>query len=218
MNSKKTVSQKALDIHKRYKGKIEIIGKVPLTQESYALFYTPGVGAVSTHIAQHPEETNDYTWRGQTIAVISDGSAVLGLGNVGPEAALPVMEGKALLFKEFGGVNAVPLVLRAHTPEEIIKAIQTIAPSFAGINLEDIAAPQCFEIERTLIDTLPIPVMHDDQHGTAIVVLAALINAHKVVKKNIGTSRIAIVGTGAAGTAIAHLLIRYGVGDVVMVD
>lgn len=217
-NPKKTVSQKALELHKKNKGKIEITSNTTLTQESYSLLYTPGVGAVSTHLANHPDETNDYTWRGKTIAVISDGSAVLGLGNVGPEAALPVMEGKALLFKEFGGVNAVPLVLESGSTEDIVRTIQMLAPSFSGINLEDICAPRCFEIERRLIETLPIPVMHDDQHGTAVVVLAGLINAHKVVKKNMGKSRIAIVGAGAAGTAIAHLLLRYGVGDVVLVD
>jgi len=218
MKNKKTVSQKALELHRKHKGKIEIQKKITITRESYKLLYTPGVAAVSTHLAHHPEETNEYTWRGQTIAVVSDGSAVLGLGDIGPEAALPVMEGKALLFKELGGVNAVPVVISVHTSEEIIKTIQAIAPSFAGINIEDIAAPQCFEIERTLVDTLDIPVMHDDQHGTAIVVLAALINAHKVVKKNIGTSRIAVVGAGAAGTAITNLLVQYGVGDVVVVD
>lgn len=218
MKSKKTVSQKALELHKKIQGKIGITKKVSLTKDSYSLLYTPGVGAVSSHLARHKEDTSMYTWRGNTVAVISDGSAVLGLGNIGPEGALPVMEGKALLFKELAGVNAVPLVLQTQNTEDIIKTIQMLAPSFSGINLEDICAPRCFEIERALIDTLPIPVMHDDQHGTAIVVLAGLINAHKVVKKNIGISRIAIVGAGAAGTAIAKLLLLYGVGDVVVVD
>lgn len=218
MKSKKTVGERALELHKKHSGKIEIRGKLKMTKETYQLLYTPGVGAVSSHLALRKEDTNEYTWRGRVIAVVSDGSAVLGLGNIGPEAALPVMEGKALLFKEFGGVNAVPLVLETQNTEEIIKTIQMIAPSFAGINLEDIAAPRCFVIEEALKESLSIPVMHDDQHGTAIVVLAALINAHKVVKKNIGVSRVAIIGAGAAGVAITKLLQLYGVGDVVVVD
>lgn len=214
----KTIGQQALELHKKLKGKTTVAVKTKVTKNSYQLLYTPGVAAVSSHLAKHPEETNLYTGRGKTIAVVSDGSAVLGLGNIGPEGALPVMEGKALLFKEFGGVDAVPLVLGTQNTEEIIQTIKAIAPSFGGINLEDIAAPKCFEIEKRLKEELSIPVMHDDQHGTAIVVLAGLINAHKVVKKNIAHSRIAVIGAGSAGIAIAKILIAYGVGDVVVVD
>jgi malate dehydrogenase (oxaloacetate-decarboxylating) len=214
----KTVAQQALELHKKLKGKTTVSVKTKVTKNSYQLLYTPGVAAVSSHLATHPEETNLYTGRGKNVAVVSDGSAVLGLGNIGPEGALPVMEGKALLFKEFGGVDAVPLVLGTQNTEEIIQTIQAIAPSFGGINLEDIAAPKCFEIEKRLKEELSIPVMHDDQHGTAIVVLAGLINAHKVVKKNIAHSRIAVIGAGSAGVAIAKILILYGVGDVVVVD
>ncbi len=215
---KRTLEEEALALHKKLKGKTTIISRTKVTKTSYKLLYTPGVASVSSHLAKHPEETNMYTGRGRTIAVISDGSAVLGLGNIGPEGALPVMEGKALLFKEFGGVEAVPIVLGTQKTEEIIAAVQALAPSFAGINLEDIAAPKCFEVENELKRTLTIPVMHDDQHGTAIVVLAGLINAHKVVKKNIKHSRIAIIGSGAAGIAIAKLLTAFGVGDIIMVD
>lgn len=217
-NNTKNLAQEALELHKKLKGKIKIVAKAKVTKNSYQLLYTPGVAAVSSHLARHPEETNLYTGRGKIVAVISDGSAVLGLGNIGPEGALPVMEGKALLFKEFGGVDAIPLVLDTQDSEEIIHTIKTLAPSFGGINLEDIAAPKCFEIERRLKEELKIPVMHDDQHGTAIVVLAGLINAHKVVKKNITHSRIAVIGAGSAGIAIAKMLLAYGVGDVVVVD
>jgi len=195
-----------------------MVSHVPLSPAMLGLVYTPGVGAVSAHLAKNPHETNEYTWRGRTVAVVSDGSAVLGLGNIGPEGALPVMEGKALLFKTLADIDAVPIVLATHKVDEIVATVRAIAPSFGGINLEDIAAPACFEVERQLKETLSIPVMHDDQHGTAIVVLAGLINAHKVVGKDMARSRIAVVGAGAAGTAIVRLLVRYGVGDVVMVD
>jgi malate dehydrogenase (oxaloacetate-decarboxylating) len=214
----KTIAQQALELHKKLKGKTKIVAKAKVTKKNYELLYTPGVGAVASYLAEHKGETNEYTGRGKCIAIITDGSAVLGLGNKGPEAALPVMEGKALLFKEFGGVDAVPIVLSTENTQEILCAIKAIAPSFGGINLEDIVAPKCFEIESVLKRDLAIPVMHDDQHGTAIVVLAGLINAHTVVKKNIKNSRIAIIGAGSAGIAITKLLLLYGVGDVVLVD
>jgi malate dehydrogenase (oxaloacetate-decarboxylating) len=213
-----TLAHKALALHQKLKGKVALRATARATRAGLPLLYTPGVGAVSSFLAEHPELTNEYTWRGRTIATVSDGSAVLGLGNLGPAAALPVMEGKALLFKEFGGVDAVPIVLDVHEVHEIVEAVKAIAPSFGGINLEDIAAPQCFEVEARLVEALDIPVLHDDQHGTAVVVLAGLINAHKVVGKSLTRSRIAIVGAGAAGTAVAKLLVHYGVGDVVVVD
>lgn len=212
--------QLALEKHKALKGKISLSLKDELdSQDKLSTYYTPGVAAVSSHIAEHPEETRDYTWTNNTVAVISDGSAVLGLGNIGPEGALPVMEGKAMLFKHFADIDAVPLVLNVHETGQIIDTVRALAPSFGGINLEDIAAPQCFEIEETLKKELSIPVFHDDQHGTAIVVLAGLINALKI-KGNYTLSecRIAIVGSGAAGTAIARLLAHYGATDIVMVD
>lgn len=212
------VASRALALHKKHKGKLEVRPLVRATAATLPLLYTPGVGAVSSYLAERPDEVRIYTLAGRTVAVVSDGSAVLGLGNIGPEAALPVMEGKAVLFKVFGGVDAVPIVLSVHTADEIVAAVKALAPTFGGINLEDIAAPQCFEIEERLKNELSIPVMHDDQHGTAIVVLAGLINAHKVLRKNIARSRVAIVGAGAAGTAIARLLVRYGVGDVIVTD
>lgn len=215
----KTLAHKALAFHKAHQGKIETKGKMSLKKrENLALAYTPGVGAVSTYLAQNPKKTNHYTWRGNAVAVISDGSAVLGLGNIGPEGAYPVMEGKALLFKEFAGIDAVPIVLSTQDPDEIVRAVLAIAPSFAGINLEDIKAPQCFQIEERLITALDMPVMHDDQHGTAIVVLAGLINSAKVVKKKLSSLRIVIAGAGAAGTGVAKLILSAGIGDVVMVD
>ncbi len=213
--------QKAsLQKHLENRGKIEIkskFGEVK-TREDLSIAYTPGVAAVSTFLAEHPEEAKNYSIKGNTIAVISDGSAVLGLGNIGPLGALPVMEGKALLFKEFAGVDAYPIVLSTQDTEEIIRTVKAIAPTFGGINLEDISAPRCFEIEERLKSELNIPVMHDDQHGTAIVVLAAIINALKLVDKKKENIGVVISGVGAAGVAIAKLLHKYGVEKIVMVD
>ncbi len=214
----KTVAHRALALHAKHKGKLTTRSIARVTRETLPLLYTPGVGAVSSFLHEHPERAREYTLSGRTVAVVSDGSAVLGLGNIGPEGALPVMEGKAVLFKEFGGVDAVPIVLATQDTEAIIATVRALAPSFGGINLEDIAAPKCFEIEGRLKRELSIPVMHDDQHGTAIVVLAGLINALKVVKKNSARSRAAIIGAGAAGTAIANLLVLYGFDDVVVTD
>jgi malate dehydrogenase (oxaloacetate-decarboxylating) len=214
-----TLAQDALRLHKKHKGKLQVAGFGPLTRIfDLNLVYTPGVGAVSSYVAEHKDQAREYTLKGRTIAVVSDGSAVLGLGNIGPEGALPVMEGKALLFKTLAGIDAFPIVLSTQDPDEIVDTVARIAPTFGGINLEDIAAPKCFYIEKKLQETLGIPVMHDDQHGTAVVVLAGLINAMKVVKKNLHKARIAIVGAGAAGTATAHLLLQYGVGDIVVLD
>jgi malate dehydrogenase (oxaloacetate-decarboxylating) len=196
--------------------------KVKIKRDLLKLVYTPGVAAVSTLLANSKkagkDETNTYTWRGNTVAVVSDGSAVLGLGNIGPEGALPVMEGKAYLFKALAGIDAVPIVLATQDTEEILKVVQALAPSFAAINLEDISAPRCFEIERRLRETMPIPVMHDDQHGTAVVVLAGIINALKVVGKKKSDVRVVIVGSGAAGSAVAEMLLLYGIGDVTVCD
>ncbi len=199
--------------------RIETVGKVKLkTKADFALYYTPGVGVVSEHLAAHPEEARKYSVKKNSVAVISDGSAVLGLGNIGPYGALPVMEGKALIFKQMANIDAWPVVLNTQDPEEIIRTVLAIAPSFGGINLEDIAAPQCFAIEDALIQALDIPVMHDDQHGTAMVVLAGLINAATVVKKNIKKLKIVVSGAGAAGTAVAKLLCAYGISDVIVLD
>ncbi len=209
---------RALAYHARHAGKIEMRCTAAVTKDTLGLAYTPGVGAVAEHLTKRPQDAGLYTWRGRTVAIVSDGSAVLGLGNIGPLGALPVMEGKAALFKTFAGINAVPIVLATQSTEEIIATVAALAPSFGAICLEDIAAPRCFTIEARLKDMLRIPVMHDDQHGTAIVVLAGLINAHTVVGKDIGVSRIAVIGAGAAGTAIAKLLVRFGVGDVIVVD
>jgi malate dehydrogenase (oxaloacetate-decarboxylating) len=214
-----SIGDEALSLHAQERGKIETKGKVDLSvRENLARAYTPGVGAVSTYLASHPEEAGQYSVKGNAVAVVSDGSAVLGLGNIGPYGALPVMEGKALIFKEFAHIDAWPLVLSTQDPDEIVAAVKAIAPSFAGINLEDIAAPQCFDIERRLIEELDMPVMHDDQHGTAIVVLAGLINAAKVVGKNTTSLKVVVLGAGAAGTATALLLLAYGIQDVVLVD
>src|SRR5690606_30546570 len=180
--------------------------------------YTPGVAAVSSYVAENPEEARDYTWLNNSVAVISDGSAVLGLGDIGPYGALPVMEGKAMLFKHFAGIDAVPIILDVHTVDQIVSAVKAIAPSFGGINLEDIAAPTCFEVERQLKADLDIPVMHDDQHGTAIVVLAGLINALKLIGKDMHECKIVVVGAGAAGTAIIKLLHRYARPNILAVD
>jgi malate dehydrogenase (oxaloacetate-decarboxylating) len=212
-------AQEALEEHRKLRGKIKIELKEQLTSPAQlGLYYTPGVAAVSSLLANNPEETHNYTWTNNNVAVISDGSAVLGLGNIGPQGALPVMEGKSMLFKHFADIDAVPIVLDVHSVDEIVAAVKAIAPSFGGINLEDIAAPQCFEIERRLIEELSIPVMHDDQHGTAIVVLAGLINAARLRNKPIEESKIVIVGAGAAGIAIAKLLHTYAAPTIVMVD
>ncbi|HRY82310.1 MAG TPA: NADP-dependent malic enzyme [Candidatus Moranbacteria bacterium] len=208
----------SIELSKKFGGKIEIRSKVKLTKKTLPILYTPGVAEVSRAIAKDKKLSKIYTIRKNTIAVISDGSAVLGLGNIGPEAALPVMEGKALLLKELGGVDAIPIVLNTQDTEEIIKTIKNLSPTFGGINLEDICAPRCFEIEERLKKELDIPVFHDDQHGTAIVVLAGLINALKVVGKNISKIKIVISGSGAAGIAIAKLLIKYGAKNIIMID
>ncbi len=200
----------AIKKHKELKGKIGLYLKDKLdSQDKLSIYYTPGVAAVSSHVAAHPNEARDYTWINNNVAVISDGSAVLGLGNIGPQGALPVMEGKAMLFKHFADIDAVPIVLNVHTADEIVAAVTAIAPSFGGINLEDIAAPICFEVEDRVKTALKIPVMHDDQHGTAIVVLAGLINAMQVTGKKLENSKIVVVGAGAAGTAIIKLLHAY---------
>lgn len=203
----------ALEKHKELKGKISVELKEPLTEkEQLAIYYTPGVGTVSSYVAEHPEEARDYTWLGNNVAVISDGTAVLGLGNIGPYGALPVMEGKALLFKHFADIDAVPIILDVHSADEIVAAVKAIAPSFGGINLEDIAAPICFEVEERLKAELPIPVFHDDQHGTAVVVLAGLINAIKIVGKELNDCTAVVSGVGAAGVAIMKLLKLYAPG------
>ncbi len=213
------VYEDALELHRKHHGKLEIKSKVPIeTKEDLSLAYTPGVGAVSTVIGKDPGLANEYTLKKNTVAIISDGSAILGLGNLGPEAAIPVMEGKAVLFKRFADVDAFPLCLATQDVDEIVETVKRIAPVFGGVNLEDISAPRCFEVERRLRAELPIPVMHDDQHGTAVVVLAALINALKVKNASKGSVRIVISGAGAAGTAVAELLIKYGFRDIVIVD
>lgn len=199
--------------------RIETRGRIKLkTKQDIALYYTPGVGVASRHLAAHPEDARKMSVKRNSVAVISDGSAVLGLGNIGPYGALPVMEGKALIFREFAGIDAWPIVLSTQDPDEIVRTVIAIAPGWGGINLEDIKAPQCFEIERRLIEALDIPVMHDDQHGTAIVVLAGLTNAAKVVKKNLKTLRVVIAGAGAAGVATAKLLHAAGIMDIVLLD
>jgi malate dehydrogenase (oxaloacetate-decarboxylating) len=200
-------------------GKIEVSSKVPLkTRDDLSLAYTPGVGRVSRALAEHPEDVSRLTIKGNSVAVVTDGSAVLGLGNIGPGAALPVMEGKAALFKRFGGIDAWPICLDTQDTDEIVRAVELIAPGFGGINLEDIAAPRCFEIEAKLRERLDIPVFHDDQHGTAIVVLAGLTNALRVVQKSIDDIKVVVSGGGAAGTAIVKLLLAAGVADVVVYD
>ena len=209
----------ALDKHKALRGKIAVALKDELdSKEKLSTYYTPGVGAVSSYVAEHPDEARDYTWLNNNVAVISDGTAVLGLGNIGPLGALPVMEGKAMLFKHFAGIDAVPIVLDVHSADEIVAAAKAIAPSFGGINLEDIAAPICFEVEERLKAELDIPVMHDDQHGTAVVTLAGLINACKVTGRELADCKIVIVGAGAAGVAIAKLLHQYANPRMMAVD
>jgi malate dehydrogenase (oxaloacetate-decarboxylating) len=209
----------ALEQHKKLRGKIALALKDTLdSRDKLSIYYTPGVAAVSSHVAAHPEQARDYTWLNNVVAVISDGSAVLGLGNIGPYGALPVMEGKAMLFKHFAGIDAVPIVLDVHSADEIVAAVKAMAPSFGGINLEDIAAPICFEVEERLKADLPIPVMHDDQHGTAVVVLAGMINAMKVTGKRLADCKVVLVGAGAAGIAIAKLLHQYAAPRIIAVD
>lgn len=215
-----TTAEKALMLHEQWNGKLDTVAKSKVkTREDLALAYTPGVAEPCKVIAEDKEAAYKYTWKANTIAVVSDGSAVLGLGNIGPEAAMPVMEGKAVLFKEFGGVNAVPICLDTQDTEEIIKTVTYLAPTFGGINLEDISAPRCFEIEERLKATLDIPVFHDDQHGTAIVVLAGIINALKVIGyKKKEDCKIVVNGAGAAGVAITKLLLSYGFKTAILCD
>ena len=216
---KPDVSEKALALHKKLGGKLRIIPAAPAKNRAdLSLIYTPGVAAVSSYVEKNPEKAREYTMKGRTVAVVSDGSAVLGLGNIGPLGALPVMEGKCAIFKEFAGVDAVPIVLGTQDPDKIVEAVMNIAPSFGGINLEDIGAPKCFDIEKRLIEKLDMPVMHDDQHGTAIVVLAALLNAAKVVRKEFKNLKVVVLGAGAAGTAITKLLLKAGISHLVVVD
>ncbi|MDD3412887.1 MAG: NADP-dependent malic enzyme [Lachnospiraceae bacterium] len=214
-----TIAEKALELHEKWNGKIETISKTPVkSREDLALAYTPGVAEPCKVIANDKEAAYKYTMKANTVAVVSDGSAVLGLGNIGPYAAMPVMEGKAVLFKEFGNVNAIPICLDTQDTEEIIKAVTYLAPGFGGINLEDISAPRCFEIEERLKATLDIPVFHDDQHGTAIVVLAGIINGLKVTGKKKENCQVVVNGAGSAGVAITKLLLTYGFKNVTMCD
>lgn len=217
--AKNDVAKKALALHKRLGGKIRIEPAAPIRNRAeLSLVYTPGVAAVSSFVAKNPKEARSYTMKGRMVAVISDGSAVLGLGNIGALGALPVMEGKCAIFKTFAGVDAVPLVLDTQDPDEIVKTVIAVAPAFGGINLEDIGAPKCFEVEQRVIDALDIPVMHDDQHGTAIVVLAGILNALKVTKKKMENARIVVLGAGAAGKATAELLHAAGASDIIVLD
>ena len=214
-----TINEKALELHEKWNGKLDTVSKVQVkTREDLALAYTPGVAEPCKVIAEDPEAAYRYTIKSNTVAVVSDGSAVLGLGNIGPLAAMPVMEGKAVLFKEFGGINAFPICLDTQDTEEIIETVVRIAPAFGGINLEDISAPRCFEIEERLKKLLNIPVFHDDQHGTAIVVLAGLINALKVTGKKKEDCRVVVNGAGSAGVAITKLLLNYGFPHITMCD
>ena len=214
-----TINEKALELHEKWNGKLDTVSKVQVkTREDLALAYTPGVAEPCKVIAEDPEAAYRYTIKSNTVAVVSDGSAVLGLGNIGPLAAMPVMEGKAVLFKEFGGINAFPICLDTQDTEEIIETVVRIAPAFGGINLEDISAPRCFEIEERLKKLLNIPVFHDDQHGTAIVVLAGIINALKVTVKKKEDCRVVVNGAGSAGVAITKLLLNYGFPHITMCD
>lgn len=213
------IYEQAVLLHKKLKGKITTKLRGEVNKETLKLFYSPGVGAASMYAKDNQQKLKEVSWTNNLVAVISDGSAVLGLGDIGPEGAMPVMEGKSMLFKHFADIDSVPIVLDVHTEEEIIAVVKAIAPSFGAINLEDIAAPKCFAIEERLKADLDIPIMHDDQHGTAIVVLAGLINSLKLRgNSSISECRITIVGSGAAGTAIANLLALYGATDIVMVD
>lgn len=213
-------NQLALDLHQEYRGKITttLRDTSKLDRAKLSAYYSPGVGAVSKAIADNPSKLGTYTWTNNLVAVISDGSAILGLGDLGPKASMPVMEGKALLFKHFADIDAVPITLDVHTPDEIVATVKAIAPSFGAINLEDIAAPKCFEIEERLKAELDIPVFHDDQHGTAIVTLAGLMNATRLTGRDLTQSNVVMVGAGAAGTAIIKLLHLYGVGKIYAVD
>ena len=214
-----SIKEKALKLHEKWQGKLEIASKCEVaSSEDLALAYTPGVAEPCLAIAKDPKAAYQYTIKSNTVAVVSDGSAVLGLGNIGALAAMPVMEGKAVLFREFGGVNAVPICLDTQDTEEIIETVIRIAPAFGGINLEDISAPRCFEIEERLNEALSIPVFHDDQHGTAIVVLAGIINALKLVKKNKEDCRVVVNGAGSAGIAITKILLSYGFKNIIMCD
>lgn len=209
----------ALDKHKELGGKISIQLSDALDHpDKLKLYYTPGVAAVSSHVAANPHLAHEYTWLNNSVAVVSDGSAVLGLGNIGPKGALPVMEGKSMLFKHFADIDAIPIVLDVHSADEIVATVKAIAPGFGGINLEDIAAPICFEVEERLKKDLKIPVFHDDQHGTAIVVLAGLLNALKVTGRKLADSKIVVVGAGAAGTAIIKLLHHYAQPHIIVLD
>ncbi|MEX2456748.1 MAG: malic enzyme-like NAD(P)-binding protein, partial [Balneolaceae bacterium] len=218
-DKKHDYSKRSVEAHKKYGGKVGITSKMPLdTKDDLSLAYTPGVAQPCLEIAADVSKAYDYTWKQNTVAVVSDGSAVLGLGNIGPEASLPVMEGKAVLFKKFADIDAVPVVLASQDTEEIIQAVKMIAPTYGGINLEDISAPRCFEIEQRLKDELSIPVMHDDQHGTAVVTLAGLMNSLKLTGKSFKELKVVINGAGAAGIAIINLLRHVGVEVVIMCD
>ena len=213
------IYQRSLELHEKLRGKWEMRSRIPVDgREALSLAYTPGVAQPCKEIAKDPENAYRYTRKWNTVAVVSDGSAVLGLGNIGGLAGLPVMEGKAILFREFAGIDSVPIVLSGQDEDEIVRTVQMIAPSFGGINLEDICAPKCFAVERRLKETLDIPVFHDDQHGTAIVVSAALFNALKLAGKSLGSARIVICGAGSAGIAICKLLLAGGAREVVMTD
>lgn len=216
---KKDYGVLALALHKKLHGKLSVVPKHPLKdRDDWSTMYTPGVGAVSSHLAKFPKDAREYTMKRNSVAVISDGSAVLGLGDIGPLAALPVMEGKCAILKEMAGIDGIPLVIDTHTVDGIVAAVKAVAPTFGAINLEDIAAPKCFEIEERLKNELPMPVMHDDQHGTAIAVLAGLLNATKVVDKHFESLKVVIVGAGAAGTAITRLLLKAGIVDIIVSD